>query len=71
MKTRELIAIFGTLQAIGDLFDPPISRSAICQWGNDVPELRQYQLRERVPNIDAQIAALKKNRRYGKEERAA
>ncbi len=58
MKTSDLLRIFGTLQGVADLFD--ISRSAVCQWGEEVPQLREYQLREKVPDIDSRIAELSK-----------
>lgn len=58
MKTQTLVNLFGSQQAVGDLFG--ITKSAVSQWGDEVPELRVYQLRERVPNIDSQIAAMPK-----------
>lgn len=61
MKKSDLIAVFGTLKAIGDVFAPvndgePLSRAAISQWDEDIPELREYQIRELVPDIEKRIA---------------
>jgi hypothetical protein len=60
MRKSDLVAVFGTLQAIGDLFAPinggvPLTRGAISQWGEEIPELREYQLRELIPDIDERI----------------
>lgn len=63
MKKSDLLAVFGTLEAIGAVFDPPITRSAVSQWRYKIPELRAYQIRELVPNIDRLIAAKKPKRR--------
>jgi len=72
VKTKDLISLFGSVQAVRRLWTPPLTRSAIYQWGEEVPELRVYQLREKHPDIDARIAALyaKKPARR-KEARAA
>lgn len=61
MKKSDLQAVFGTLDAIGAVFAPinagqPITRSAVSQWGDDIPDLREYQIRELVPDIDKRIA---------------
>lgn len=53
MKTRDLVAVFGTLQAVGEQFG--ISRSAVSQWGTVVPERRQNELRGIHPDIDKRI----------------
>ena len=63
MKKSDLLAVFGTLEAIGAVFDPPITRSAVSQWRYKIPKLREYQIRELVPNIEKQIAATKPRRR--------
>ena len=62
MKKSDLIAVFGTLQAIGDLFAPenhgdPLTRAAISQWDEEIPKLREYQIRKLVPDIEKRIAA--------------
>lgn len=66
MKKSDLVAVFGTLQAIGDLFAPvndgvALTRGAISQWPDDgeIPLLREYQLRELVPDIDERIVRAK------------
>lgn len=61
MKKSDLIAVFGTLDQIGEAFAPfnhgePLTRSAVSQWGEDIPALREYQLRELQPDIDKRIA---------------
>lgn len=73
VKTKALIALYGSVQAVRELWTPPLSRSAIYQWPEDVPELRAFQLREKIPDIDKRLASLqpkKKERRNG-ERRAA
>ncbi len=65
MKKSDLIAVYGTYDEIGAVFAPTnngvaLTRSAIAQWGEEIPELRVYQLRELVPDIESLIAAAKK-----------
>ena len=65
MRKSDLVAVFGTLQAIGDLFAPfnngePITKGAISQWDEEIPELREYQLRELMPDIDQRIELAKR-----------
>jgi len=59
MKKTDLIKVFGTGTALAEFFG--IERQAVSQWDEEIPELRQYQLRERLPNIDKVIATM--NRR--------
>lgn len=59
MNTSDLEKVFGTQVAIAAFLG--ISRAAVSQWGESVPELRQYQLRERMPNIDTLIATVKES----------
>jgi hypothetical protein len=66
MRKSDLVAVFGTLQAIGDLFAPfnkgePLTKGAVSQWDEEIPELREYQLRELMPDINKRIAAAKRN----------
>jgi len=63
VRTQDLIAVFGTQQAIGELFQPPISKSAVSQWGGEVPELRVFQLRKRFPDIDERIAKARRQKK--------
>ena len=56
MNKTDLVAVFGSQQAIADLFG--ITKGAVSQWPEEVPELRVYQLREKCPDIDVRIAAL-------------
>lgn len=66
MKKSDLLRVFGTLQCIGDVFAPvnegtPLTKGAISQWEEDIPPLREYQIRELIPDIDTKIAASKRN----------
>jgi hypothetical protein len=56
MKTTLLVRLYGSKTALADALG--IYKQAISQWGDDAPLLRQYQLRERRPTIDAELAAL-------------
>lgn len=44
MSTEEALSAFGSRAAIADLLN--ISRQAVYQWGETVPELSAYKLRE-------------------------
>ena len=64
MKKSDLLAVYGTLESIGEAFAPvndgiPLTRSAISQWSEDIPELRAFQIRKLVPNIERRVAAAK------------
>lgn len=68
MKKSDLLAVFGTLQGVGDIFAPvndgvPLSRGAVHQWDEDIPPLREYQVRELVPDIDVRIKSAKRKAR--------
>jgi hypothetical protein len=58
MKTKDLVAVFGSLQAIGEQFG--ISRSAVSQWGDEVPDRRLNELRGIHPDIDARVKRAKR-----------
>jgi len=67
MRKSDLVTVFGTLQAIGDLFSPfnkgePLTKGAVSQWDEEIPELREYQLRELMPDIDERIGRAKRER---------
>ena len=50
MKTARAIKLAGdSAAALGRVFNPPLSRQAVQKWGEDVPPLREYQLRELRP----------------------
>lgn len=55
MKKTEAIEAFGTATALADALG--ITIGAVSQWGDDVPELRVYQIREvlrhRAENAEA------------------
>ncbi len=64
MKKADLLELYGTLEAVGEAFSPmndgaPLTKSAVSQWGDEIPELREFQIRKLVPNIDKRIAAAK------------
>ena len=42
MKTKDAITYFGNKSKLAKAL--MISKSAIAQWGSDVPELRSYQI---------------------------
>jgi len=63
VRTKDLIAVFGSVQAVRSLWNPPLSRSAIYQWGEAVPELRAYQIHEMYPDINKRIRAIKAKER--------
>lgn len=44
MKKTEAVSFFGSQQAVADALG--IHKSSISQWGEDVPALRAYQLKE-------------------------
>ena len=44
MKTKDAIQHFGSAAKLADALG--IRRSAVSQWGDDVPPLRAYQIRE-------------------------
>lgn len=74
MKRSDLEKLYGTYDAIGALFAPfnegkPLTRSAVSQWGNEIPPLREYQLRELVPDIDTKIASIHPKRRRSESVR--
>jgi len=47
MKTSDVVAYFGTQELVAEALG--ISQAAVSQWGEDVPELRAFQL-ERITN---------------------
>lgn len=44
MTLDDAIAHFGSRRALAEALG--ISQPAIAQWGDEIPELRQYQIRE-------------------------
>lgn len=54
MKTADAIASFGTTLALAQALG--ITREAIYQWGDDVPPLREYQIREIAKRDKPEIA---------------
>lgn len=58
MKTKDLIAVFGTGVKLAKFLK--ITPPAVSMWGDEVPPLRQYQLRERMPDIDKRIMKVRR-----------
>lgn len=61
MKKSDLIAVFGSCESIGEQFSrfnegKPLTKQAVSQWEEDIPPLREYQLRDLMPDIDRRIA---------------
>ena len=44
MKTKEAIEAFGSAKALADVLG--IWPQAVYRWGEDVPDLRAYQIKE-------------------------
>lgn len=68
LKKSDLLAVFGTLQGVGDVFAPvndgkPLTRSAICHWGEQIDDYREYQIRKLIPDIDKRVAKAKRKAR--------
>ncbi|GEM_PF-6240392 len=66
MKKSDLKAVFGTLEAIGEVFAPlnsgiPLTKGAVSQWDEEIPPLREYQMKELVPDIEKRIAKAKQS----------
>jgi len=49
MKTKFVIERAGSAADVARMLG--ITRSAVAQWGEDVPELRAYQLQQRRPDL--------------------
>ncbi|NMM21559.1 MAG: Cro/Cl family transcriptional regulator [Rhodoferax sp.] len=47
MKTKDAIELAGSAAALSRILN--ITQSAICQWGDDIPELSLFRLKERKP----------------------
>lgn len=56
MRKEDAIAVAGSNKALADLLG--ISVHAIYQWGTAVPRLRVFELRAKIPDFDARLAAL-------------
>lgn len=51
MKTQEAVNHFGSIRKMAAALD--LSVQAIYKWGEDVPPLRAYQLKEMMAQDDA------------------
>lgn len=65
MKKSDLLAVYGSLAAVGRVFAPvnggkPISRAAVHDWGKEIPPLRAFQLVVIDPEIHQKIASAKR-----------
>lgn len=57
MRTRDVFELFGGAAKVARFLG--ITRGATHQWGEFVPELRQYHLREKRPTIDRDLIRLR------------
>jgi hypothetical protein len=60
MKTSSLIALLGTKTALAAWVG--LSKQSISAWGETVPLLRQYQIREMHPDIDERLAQVEQQK---------
>jgi len=51
MKTDEAAALFGSKRKLAEALG--ITEQAVYQWGEKVPELRLYQIKEKMPQARA------------------
>lgn len=51
MRKMDAIEIFGSARALANAIG--ITEQAVSQWGDDVPELRVYQIRELARELSA------------------
>lgn len=50
MNTKQAVKLAGGRnEDLGRVFKPPLSRQAVSKWGDTIPPLRVYQLRELRP----------------------
>jgi hypothetical protein len=54
IETSKLIQAFGTQDKVAKFFDD-CTQQAVQQWGEYIPKLRAYELRDRRPDIFDQI----------------
>jgi hypothetical protein len=47
MKTSSAIQLAGGVSALAEILN--ITHSAVSQWGDDIPRLREYELRDKRP----------------------
>jgi len=56
LRTSNVLAYFGGNRGeVARAFSPPLTRQAIRQWGEFVPELRARQLLEKHPDLQAAV----------------
>jgi len=55
IRKADLIEILGTHVAVAQVLG--ITRSAVSQWGEFIPELQEYRLRDRNPTLYRRVAA--------------
>jgi len=53
MNTQHLIHLLGSAKAVAELFG--ITQGAVSQWGDTVPTLRLYQLRDLRPDLKVEL----------------
>lgn len=76
IRKSDLMLVFGSHSAIGRAFAPanggePITRSAVGQWEEEIPELREFQVRKLYPDIDERIEKAKLARAQPPAKRVA
>jgi len=54
IETSKIIQVFGTQENVAKFFDN-CTQQAVAQWGENIPKLRAYELRDRRPDIFDQI----------------
>jgi len=57
VRTAETIDVFGSVANVAAALE--ISPQAVYQWGDSVPPLRAYQIREQRPGFDTEVAAIR------------
>ena len=60
MKSEDVFKVFGNKSKVARALG--LTRAAASWWGDEVPLLRQYQLRELRPTLDEEIKALDSSR---------
>lgn len=58
MNMKKAIQVFGSKSSIAKVLG--ITRPAVSRWGNEIPQLRQYQLLEIIEKSKQVAAASKK-----------
>jgi len=57
MKKSDAIAVAGSIPKLSELLG--IRKQAIYQWGDEVPRLREFEIRERIADFDRRLTKLR------------